>query len=464
MTKLSIKLGIVFFLIIFSLEIFMFFFLHSALVDSRIEEEFISLQARGNAHRDILEKHFDTDTISHVTLMESEANTDVVITDINGKILGSSVRSSDVEDHINSSDSDIPRDGEFVDNNWKEGKFISTVSPIDLDGKVSGKVFMFQETESVHTLIERINKHFILTGLIAVFLTLTVIIFLSKGLVKPLIKMKEATSKISKGDFTVSLPKNRNDELGDLADSISQLASDLNYLKLERNDFLASISHELRTPLTYIKGYADIVHKRNLSIEDRYKYLKIIHEETNRLSDLIKDLFDLAKMDKNSFIIQKKAIDLTDFIANIEQKFSPAFHDKKMEFEVICPEGVYIMADPIRLEQIIFNLLDNAIKYSPSGSKTILTVNSKKQGVNIKVRDNGKGIPEEDLPYILNRFYRVDKSRTRSLGGTGLGLAIVKELVLAHGGTIFVKSKEGIGTEFELVFKGADSIENDTIS
>ncbi len=140
----------------------MFFFLHSALVDSRIEEEFLSLQARGNAHRDILEKHFDTDTISHVTLMESEANTDVVITDLNGKILGSSVRSDDIKDHINSSDSDIPRDGEIVDDNWKEGKFISTVSPIDLDGKTYGKVFMFQETESIHSLIERINKHFIL--------------------------------------------------------------------------------------------------------------------------------------------------------------------------------------------------------------------------------------------------------------------------------------------------------------
>ncbi|MBN8200049.1 sensor histidine kinase [Bacillus sp. NTK034] len=464
MTKISIKLGIVFFLIIFSLEIFMFFFLHSALVDSRIEEEFLSLQARGNAHRDILEKHFDPETISHVTLMESEANTDVVITGFNGEILGSTVRRDDVQDHINSSDSDIPRDGEIVDDNWKEGKFISTVSPIDLDGKTYGKVFMFQETESIHSLIERINKHFIFTGLIAVLLTLIVIIFLSKGLAKPLIKMKEATSKISKGDFTISLPKNRNDELGDLADSISQLASDLNYLKLERNDFLASISHELRTPLTYIKGYADIVLKRNLSNEDRDKYLNIIHEEANRLSDLIKDLFDLAKMDKNSFIIQKSALDLTDFITKIEQKFSPAFHEKGMEFEVICPEGVYIMADPIRLEQIIFNLLDNAIKYSPSGGKTILDVSSKKKDVNIKVRDNGKGIPEEDLPHILNRFYRVDKSRTRSLGGTGLGLAIVKELVLAHGGTISVKSKEGIGTEFELVFKGADSIENDTIS
>lgn len=107
---------------------------------------------------------------------------------------------------------------------------------------------MFQETASIHSLIERLNRHFILTGLIAVFLTLIVIIFLSKGLAKPLIRMKEATSKISKGDFTISLPKNRSDELGDLANSISQLASDLNYLTQERNDFLASISHELRTP------------------------------------------------------------------------------------------------------------------------------------------------------------------------------------------------------------------------
>ncbi|MBT2691311.1 HAMP domain-containing histidine kinase [Bacillus sp. ISL-47] len=464
MKKLSIKLGIVFFLIIFSLEIFMFFFLHSALVDSRIEEEFLSLQARGNAHRAILEKHFDSDTISHVTLMESEANTDVVITDMNGQFLGSSAKSSDILEYMKNPNSEISRTGEIVEDNWKEGEYIATVSPIEIDGETAGMVFMFQETESIHSLIERLNKHFLLTGLIAVILTLTVIIFLSKGLVKPLIKMKEATSQISKGDFTVSLPKNRNDELGDLADSISRLASDLNYLKLERNDFLASISHELRTPLTYIKGYADIVQKRNLTIEDRDKYLKIIHEEANRLSDLIKDLFDLAKMDKNSFIIQKRPIDLTDFMLKIEQKFSPAFHEKEMELEVICPEGAVIMADPIRLEQIIFNLLDNAIKYSPSGAKTTLSVNSKKKDVHIKVRDNGKGIPEEDLPYILNRFYRVDKSRTRSLGGTGLGLAIVKELVLAHGGTISVKSKEGKGTEFELVFKGADKNENDTIS
>ena len=266
--------------------------------------------------------------------------------------------------------------------------------------------------------------------------------------------MKEVTSQISKGHFSVSLPKTSDDELGDLAKSIELLATDLNYLKQERNDFLASISHELRTPLTYIKGYADIVYKRNLSSEERGKYLEIIVEETNRLSHLIKGLFELAKIDKNSFEIQEDYIDLSKFITKIEQKFSPAFLEKNMNFKVICPSGTVLRADPLRLEQIIFNLLDNAMKYSNEGAQIILQVWKYKNSIHISVQDNGKGIPEKDIPYIFNRLYRVDKSRSRSLGGMGLGLAIVKELVHAHGAEINVKSKENVGTEFELIFKG----------
>ena len=456
MNKLSIKLGTVFFLIIFGLETFMFFFLHSALVDSRVEEELTSLQARGNSHSSILEKQFNEDTISHVTLMESEANTDVVITNIAGPILDSSVPSKDIIEYLEKSVSDIPREGQIVEDNWKEESFISTVSPIEINGQTMGFVYMFQNTESIHSLIERLNDHFLLTGFIAISLTFIIIIILSKALVNPLIKMKEATFKISKGDFSVSLPKTGKDELGDLAESIQLLADDLNYLKQERNDFLASISHELRTPLTYIKGYTDIVHRRNLSIEDRDKYLTIILEETHRLSDLIKDLFDLAKIDKNSFVIQKKLIDLTDFVFKIEQKFTPAFLEKNMSLVVECPNNLYLTADPSRLEQIIFNLLDNAINYSAPGDKTTLTVSSKKHDVHIRIADNGKGIPAEDIPYIFNRFYRVEKSRSRALGGTGMGLAIVRELVLAHGGTITVHSEEKKGTEFEIIFKGAE--------
>lgn len=454
MKKLSVKLGILFFLIIFGLITFMFFFLHEGIVESRIEEELISLQSRGNSHRAILEKHFNKEIIDHVVLMESESNTDVVIINKNGQVLASSAPSNTFKKYLKVPISKLPRNGEIIENKWDKEPFISTVSPIEKNGKLIGLVYMFQDTASVHSLINRLNEHFVLSGWISVVLTFVIIIFLSKGITKPLIKMKEATSQISKGYFDVTLPNTTDDELGDLAKSIELLASDLNYLKEERNEFLASISHELRTPLTYIKGYADILHKRELPMEAQKKYLEIIVDETNRLSDLIKELFELAKIDKNSFEIQKEPIDLNHFLKKMEQKLSPAFTEKNMNFSVYCPPKLVIKADSHRLEQILFNLLDNSMKYSQNGAQVFLKAWKNKDLIHIIVQDNGKGIPDKDLPHIFNRFYRVDKSRTRTLGGTGLGLAIVKELVQAHGAEIFVKSKENMGTEFELIFRG----------
>lgn len=454
MKKLSVKLGVIFFVIIFGLESFMFYFLHSSLVDSRVEEELSELQARGNSHRAVLEINFDPMTINHITLMESEADTDVVITDIQLKFIGSSKQSIHFSKYINQKISDIPRRGKIIEENWREKPFIATVSPIEVDGQTVGYVFMFQDTASVQSLIAHLNEHFLLAGLISVGLTFIIIVILSKALTKPLIEMKEATSRMSNGDYSVSLPKTGKDELGDLARSIHLLAHQLDYLTKERNEFLASISHELRTPLTYIKGYADIVHKRNLPREEQEKYLEIILEESTRLSVLIKDLFDLAKFDQNTFVIQKKQIDLGEFLSKMEQKLSPAFIEKKMGLQVTCPPHLFLMADPIRLEQIFLNLLDNAKKYSQQGTKTDLIVKKKGPNIHIILTDIGKGIPETDLPHIFDRFYRVDKSRTRALGGSGLGLAIVKELVHAHGGTITVHSKENVGTEFEIVLKG----------
>lgn len=465
MNRLSIKLGVLFFLVIFGLETFMFFFLHTSIVESRIKEELSALQARGNSHRDILEKYFDDEVISHVALMESEASTEVVITDGHGKVLDSSTEIEQFNDYLTKMHTDVPWKGKVIENNWKDKPFIATISPVEHGEEVVGYVYMFQDTKSVHSLINRLNEHFFVAGIIAICLTVIIIVFLSKALTKPLIKMKDATSQISKGNFSVTLDNPGKDELGDLAKSIQLLANDLNYLWQERNDFLASISHELRTPLTYIKGYADIVLKRDLSIEDQEKYLKIIVEETNRLSALIKDLFDLAKIDKNTFIIQKSRINLADFIYMIERKLSPAFLQQNMHLDIDCPPNIFIMADFSRLEQIILNLLDNAMKYSHEGAR--VTVQAKMintHRIQIAITDNGKGIPADDLPYIFNRFHRVDKARTRSLGGTGLGLAIVKELVDKHGGEIVLKSEEGKGTEVALTFEGVEENDDNFIS
>lgn len=453
MNKLSVKLGILFFLIIFGLITFMFFFLHNGIADSRVEEELDALQARGNSHRAILEKHFDVDTIDHVVLMESESNTDVVITDVKGTILDCSTQNNIFQKYIIEPNVPVPSQGQVVEEKWDKEPYIATVSPVQMGDRVVGYVYMFEDTASVRSLIQRLNEHFLISGWISIIFTFVIIIFLSKGITKPLLQMKEATSQISKGNFTVSLPKTADDELGDLARSIELLATDLNYLTQERNEFLASISHELRTPLTYIKGYADIVRKRNLSKEENEKYLTIIVEETNRLANLIQELFELAKLDQNSFDIEKESINLNHFLTRIEEKLLPIFQERQMSFKIISQSNLLLKADPLRLEQIILNLLDNAMKYSSTGAQTLLKVAKIKNDIHIVIQDNGKGIPEKDIPYIFNRFYRVDKSRTRSLGGTGLGLAIVKELVNAHGAEVTVKSKENVGTEFELIFK-----------
>jgi signal transduction histidine kinase len=458
MQKLSVKLGIIFFVIIFGLESFMFFFLHASLVDSRVEEELRELQARGNSHRTVVELNFDPTTINHITLMESEADTDVVITDHQFQIIGSSGHSIHFPRYIQSKIANIPREGKIIEGDWREMPYIATASPIEVQGKAVGYVFMFQNTASVQSLIKHLNEHFLLAGAISVCLTIIIIVILSRALTKPLIAMKEATSRMSSGDYSVSLPKTGRDELGDLANSIHLLAQQLDYLTKERNDFLASISHELRTPLTYIKGYADIIHKRGLSKEEQDKYLEIILEETTRLAELIKELFELAKFDQNTFVIQKQRIDLGELLSRVKLKLSPAFKDKSMTLQVSCPNHVYIMADPVRFEQIILNLLDNAMKYSRNGDKTEITVERRGMVLHIHVSDNGKGIPEQDIPHIFDRFYRVDKSRTRALGGSGLGLAIVKELVHAHNGTITVTSKENEGTTFELIFKGENDL------
>lgn len=431
----------------------MMLFLHLSLTNSRVDEELTNLQTTGNSHRKILEQNFEKETLSHIVLMESRDNTDVVITDRTGKILATSSQHLDIKAYLQKLGASVPYDGRVLENNWQDEKYIATVSPIQKQQKTIGYVFMFQNTDSIHALMERLNKHFLIVGLVSGLVTIVVIIVLSRKLARPLIEMKEATLKMSNGDFTVDLSTNGQDELSDLANAIQLLSDDLNHLREERKEFLSSIAHELRTPITFIKGYTDILYKRDLSERDRQKYLRIIIEETNRLSRLIKELFDLAKMDENAFVINKECLHLDDFVASIEAKLRPAFHEKHIDLFVQCEAGLTLLADTIRLEQIILNLLNNALTYCSSGDSTFLQVERNNDCVSIIIKDTGKGIPQKDLPYIFERFYRVDKSRTRANGGLGLGLAIVKELVQAHGGEITVVSEENKGTTFKLLFK-----------
>jgi signal transduction histidine kinase len=429
-------------------------YLHNKVIHSRVNQELDSLKARGNSHRDVLEITYSGSTLQHIGLMESHNDTDVVITDTRGDILISSEKvNGGMEKILAKNLPQVPRKGLIIQSSWKDERYIATVTPFISDEENKGYVYMFKDTRDVEDLIAQLNRHFLLATALLLFFMLVIIYFLSKALTRPLIAMKEATTKLSKGNFSVAVPVRSHDELGELAQSIQSLADELNYLKKERNEFLASISHELRTPLTYIKGYADVARRKDLDDSERSRYLEIIHDESERLNRLLDELFNMARMDLNTFTISKETVQLSSFLRNIHEKVLPAFTNERIQLNLECKDDLFIDIDPSRFEQVILNLLDNALKYSNEYTVTTIKATECLGRISISIIDQGVGIPPEDISHIFDRLYRVEKSRARDTGGFGLGLSIVKQLVEIQGGTISVKSDLKQGTCFTITFK-----------
>lgn len=462
MNKLSIRLGLLFFIFIILIESMLFFFLYTGIVNERIQNETANLLSRGTTHRDVLEKNFDETTIKHVALMESEAETAVVITDADNHVIKSSNQITDgMRNLINQSRRiNLTHQGKLLEERWKTEIYLATVSPIVINEKVEGFVFMFLNTVAIRNMIHQLTNQFLLIGVISIFITLITIFFLSKFIVSPLIEMKKVTEQISQGNHEYKLNINRDDELGDLARAIQFLSDNLERLKRDRNEFLSSISHDLRTPLTYLKGYADVATRPNLTNEQRNEYLGIIKEESENVVKLIQDLFELAKMDENQFTIHKQTIQLKGFLEKIILQFQAAYQEKKINLHLYCDEDILAAIDSERFRQVITNLLDNAFKHSPEKSSVAVKVQQAKHKsiTTIAVSDEGEGIPEADIPFIWDRLYRVEKSRSRSTGGSGLGLAIVKKIVESHGGEIAVSSVVNQGTTFTIQLKDGEAM------
>src|SRR5699024_8691714 len=446
--RLSFKISFLFFIFILCIESLLFFVLYTNLANDRIDEVMGSLLARGNTHRDVLGEHFDQTTLNHVGIMESASEFTVVITDEKNDIINSSDPVDDsMKDIVEHTHKDkIPKEGKIVENRWDKGKYIATNSPITIEGQHKGHVFMFADTNYVKKTIDQLSTQFLVVSVLTVVLTIITIFVLSKVITQPLIKMKEATEQLSEGNHHVNLHTVRKDELGELANSITTLSKDLSELKMARNEFLASVSHELRTPLTYIKGYADIINRRGINREEIEEYTKIIKEETVQLTSLVQNLFQLAKIDQNQFRINREYIRLCDFFKKIAEHKRPLLAEKQITLHISCPPDIVAFMDPERFQQVFMNIIDNAQKHSDEGTQILIDVRQTAQYIIMTTTDEGMGIPAQDIPYIFDRLYRVEKSRSRRSGGSGLGMAITKEIVESHGGSIEVHSKSENGT------------------
>ncbi|XOS93376.1 sensor histidine kinase [Brevibacillus laterosporus] len=265
--------------------------------------------------------------------------------------------------------------------------------------------------------------------------------------------MQQATKKIAIGELETRLDIHSKDEIGDLAVAINNLAADLQRYRDTRQEFFANISHELRTPITYLEGYAKVVKNRLYTTEEeKDRYLDIIYQEGVRIQHLVDDLFELAKMEEGKVSLSMEWVDLKDVVDQAVQTVSLKAKEKDLELVVHSSESVpLIRGDGMRMEQIVLNLLENAVRYTEKGHIDV-HLHCTSSTLFLSIEDTGIGIPEDELPYIFDRFYRVEKSRSRLTGGTGLGLSIVKKLVELQGGSIEVSSKRDIGTCFTVQF------------
>ena len=220
-----------------------------------------------------------------------------------------------------------------------------------------------------------------------------------------------------------------------------------------RKEFVANVSHELKTPLTSIRGYSETIMNGDLTYQEIIKFSKVINQEANRMSRLVSDLLQLSKIDYNRVNWNKSTLNTVDILKKVCEKVRYEAEQKSHKLELICTDKVpSIYADKDSIEQIVINILTNSIKYTPDGGLIRVYAGPIDDRVYIKVIDNGIGIPQKDLKRIFERFYRVDKARSRKMGGTGLGLSIVKEMVDGNNGTININSKLNEGTEVTMTF------------
>jgi two-component system phosphate regulon sensor histidine kinase PhoR len=226
--------------------------------------------------------------------------------------------------------------------------------------------------------------------------------------------------------------------------------TDLKRLERVRQDFVANVSHELRTPLTAIKGYVEAL--RDGGLQDPVQaeqFLRVIQRHSERMDKIVSDLLLLSEMESADRVLQRETVHIPDLIRTAVETLRPVAEGKEQDLRVEPLEGLpTLRADGQKLHQVMINLLNNAISYTPEGGSITVEARPVPEGVAVSVIDNGIGIPPDELPRIFERFYRVDKGRSRDLGGTGLGLSIVKHIVEAHGGQVRVESKPGKGSRF----------------
>jgi len=303
------------------------------------------------------------------------------------------------------------------------------------------------------TILGDLAWRFLQAGLATLVISLILALLIARSIAKPLQRMTIATEEIARGNYDQTLDIISPDEVGRLAASFNTMAREVKASRQAQRDFVANVSHELKTPLTSIQGFSQAILNGTADDEvNRHRAVEIISSETSRMSRLVDELLDLARIESGQVEMLREPVDLAKILGACVEKFALRAEEGNIELELDAPALPPVTGDKDRLAQVFTNLLENALKHTPPTGKVTVKAQEVRKGtrtstVEITVTDTGAGIPSEDLEHIFERFYQVDKSRAGRDRGVGLGLTIAKQIVEAHEGTIDIESVRDLGTK-----------------
>lgn len=330
-----------------------------------------------------------------------------------------------------------------------EGIMISIGIPVYVGKELSGYLILHTSMSELDRLQGDMLSVLYMPFVVILLLFGLVLAYLSKMVLRPIARINETAREYAKGNFEARTGVTSKDEIGQLAESLEYMAGELNKMEEYRKNFIANISHDFRSPLTSIKGYLEAMLDGTIPQEKYERYLRIVLNESARLAKLTSGLLELNEFDNHKLILNRQNFDIVDVIRSTRNTVEGQCEAKNLDFRINCPaENTTVYADKMKIGQVVYNLVDNAIKFSPEGGQIQVTVSEKMDQLFVSVKDEGPGIEKDKQNKVWVRFYKMDSSRGKDKKGTGLGLSITKEIIRAHGEHINLISEEGKGSEF----------------
>ena len=317
------------------------------------------------------------------------------------------------------------------------------------DDEIIGALVYASPIQDMMQRVFSLQDRMVLYFLIAAVIAMVIALVFSRILTRPIVSLTRSIQRMGRGDFSTRVPVTGSGEIRRLSETFNTMSEKLEMLDQSRNQFVSNASHELKTPLATMKILLEsIIYQPDMDSDMRSEFLTDINKEIDRLNMVIVDLLTLVSMDSKTMRLNRTTFSLSQLVTDTADRLKLVLDQRNQELKLNLSDRCEMYADNAKLTQVVYNLMENASKYTQEGGTIRVRLIRSGRDAILTVSDNGPGIPKEDQAHIFDRFYRVDKARSRETGGTGLGLSIVHQMVLMHGGTVSVESEEGNGTTF----------------